>query len=134
MLAPAPALPANVRLCAECASEAVPDKLAGFAAGIIPFKVNRLTASVDPIKYYEYRSAGLPVISTRFGDMAGRGADQDVYPVGPDTDFRELLSRVRAHPASSCKALDRFRAEHAWQSRFERSRFFRAQVLGAAGN
>ena len=124
-------LPANVRLCGECASEDVPGTLRGFTAGLIPFKVNRLTAAVDPIKYYEYRAAGLPVISTRFGDMAGRGAQQDVYLVDQRTDFQNLLGAIRERLCVSCVELDRFRVKHAWRSRFERSRFFNAQVLKA---
>jgi len=33
--------------------------------GIIPFKLNKLTKSVSPIKMFEYFAAGLPVVSTR---------------------------------------------------------------------
>ena len=32
-------------------------------AGIIPFKINKLSAAVDPIKIYEYLALGLPVVS-----------------------------------------------------------------------
>ena len=124
-------LPANVRLRGECASEDVPSTLCGFTAGLIPFKVNRLTAAVDPIKYYEYRAAGLPVISTGFGDMADRGAEQDVYLVDQGTDFQSLLGAIRERLCVSCAELDRFRVKHAWRSRFERSQFFNAQVLKA---
>jgi hypothetical protein len=38
-------------------------------AGLIPFVRNALTDSVDPVKYYEYRSCGLPVLTTLFGEM-----------------------------------------------------------------
>jgi hypothetical protein len=31
--------------------------------GIIPFKINKLSAAVDPIKIYEYLALGLPVVS-----------------------------------------------------------------------
>jgi len=33
-------------------------------AAVIPFKINRLTEAVNPIKLYEYFAAGLPTIST----------------------------------------------------------------------
>lgn len=35
-----------------------------FDVGLIPFKINALTAAVNPIKLREYLAAGLPVIST----------------------------------------------------------------------
>jgi hypothetical protein len=34
---------------------------------------------VDPVKYYEYRALGLPVLSTRFGEMSHRNATDGVY-------------------------------------------------------
>ena len=55
------------------------DALATFDIGLIPFKINELTASVDPVKYYEYRAAALPILSSRFGDMALRNSDDGVY-------------------------------------------------------
>lgn len=36
---------------------------------IIPFKETNLTASVTPLKYYEYMSAGVPVVSTMLPDL-----------------------------------------------------------------
>ena len=36
----------------------------GFTAAILPFKINRLTENVNPIKLREYLAAGLPVVST----------------------------------------------------------------------
>jgi len=118
-----PVLPTNVRLLGECPEDEVPIRISRFTAGLIPFKINRLTESVDPIKYYEYRAAGLPVISTRFGDVARRGLAQNVYLTDMNTDFRALLESVVQLPLPSLEALNRFRAENSWQSRFEKSPF-----------
>jgi len=132
VLAPTPSLPANVRLCGEHPNEQLPNILRRFTAGLIPFKINRLTAAVDPIKYYEYRSAGLPVISTRFGDMAVRGTEQRVHLVDRNTDFQALLRRIKAHTGVSCQALHQFQAENSWRARFEGSRFLNREVFGAS--
>ena len=35
----------------------------GFDVGLIPFRMNRLTEAVNPIKLFEYLAAGLPVVS-----------------------------------------------------------------------
>jgi len=38
--------------------------------GIIPFKVNRLTNSIHPIKLYEYFACGLPVVSVKLDEIS----------------------------------------------------------------
>ena len=129
--APPPApLPGNVYCLGECASEEAPSRLRRFSAGIIPFKVNRLTAAVDPIKYYEYRAAGLPVISTEFGEMRQRGADPGVCLIDRSADFRAVLQRLEAHSPGSPQALERFRKANSWPARFEQSSFLRRQLAG----
>lgn len=67
-----PKLPENIKIRAAIQHSEVPRLLSSFDFGLIPFKKNELTESVDPIKYYEYIAAGLPVISTSFGEMAHR--------------------------------------------------------------
>jgi len=41
-----------------------------FDVGLIPFKVNELTKSVNPIKLREYLAAGLPVVSTPLPEVS----------------------------------------------------------------
>jgi len=72
-------LPSRVVIKPPLAQEAIWDALNRFDVALIPFKVNRLTASVDPVKFYEYRAAGLPVISSRSGEMARRDQSEGVY-------------------------------------------------------
>ena len=114
---PGMAIPDNVRLPGECASEEVPERLHGFAAGLIPFRINRLTEGIDPIKYYEYRCAGLPVISTRFGDMRGRGSDSAVHLVDHDTDFARMRDEMESPPEVSPESVERFRDQNSWRAR-----------------
>ena len=121
---PGVALPDNVRLLGECSSEEVPERLDGFAAGLIPFRINRLTDAVDPVKYYEYRCAGLPVISTRFGDMRSRGSEVGVYLVDHDSDFVGVREEMEGHRGEAWESVVCFREENSWRSRFEHSRFF----------
>jgi hypothetical protein len=44
----------------------VPRYLRHFDAGLIPFRRNELTASVNPVKLYEYCAAGVPAVATDF--------------------------------------------------------------------
>lgn len=76
---PVPTLPPNIRLLPAVDHAEVPSVLEKFDWGLIPFVNNRLTRAVDPIKYYEYRAAGLPVLSTAFGEMRERTEPDGVW-------------------------------------------------------
>lgn len=67
-----PDLPENIELRKAVEHSEVPTLLTSFNYGLIPFKINELTNSVDPVKYYEYSAADLQIISTEFGEMKAR--------------------------------------------------------------
>ncbi len=78
--APSPAgLPENVSIQPAVGREEMAALLRSFDYGLIPFKSNDLTECVDPIKYYEYRAAGLGVLTTSFGEMRLRGKTAAVW-------------------------------------------------------
>lgn len=54
----------NVKLLGRRPYAELPPHLKAFSVGTIPFVLNELTESVNPIKLREYLSAGLPVVST----------------------------------------------------------------------
>ena len=54
----------NVHLLGVRSYDTLPAFAKGFTVGIMPFKINRLTENVNPIKLREYLAAGLPVVST----------------------------------------------------------------------
>jgi hypothetical protein len=114
-------MPGNVRLLGECPQEAAVAHLQEFRCGLIPFRRTPLTAAVDPIKYYEYRAMGLPVVSTRFGQMEGRGGEPGVFL----TDGIDIAPARRAlrHVADPAEVA-RFRAGNDWTVRFDRASLF----------
>jgi glycosyltransferase involved in cell wall biosynthesis len=57
-------LPANVRLIGNVPFPRMPAVLAAMDACIVPHVVDGFTASMDPLKLYEYLAAGRPVVST----------------------------------------------------------------------
>ncbi|MGD9645391.1 MAG: methyltransferase domain-containing protein [Pirellulales bacterium] len=57
----APSLP-NVRMLGKTEHEALPSHASRWHAAMIPFRVSKLAAAVDPIKIYEYISLGLPTV------------------------------------------------------------------------
>jgi glycosyltransferase involved in cell wall biosynthesis len=57
-------LPGNVRSLGAVPHGDLPAVLAGWDAAMVPHRRDALTASMDPLKLYEYVAAGLPVVST----------------------------------------------------------------------
>jgi glycosyltransferase involved in cell wall biosynthesis len=113
-------LPPNVRLFPPCPQSEAARHIARFSAGLIPFAKNRLTEGVDPIKYYEYRAAGLPVLSTRFGEMAARGENDGVFFLEANGDPAATARRALRCEFSEREIRD-FRRENDWEDRFLRS-------------
>jgi len=54
----------NVHLLGRRDYQSLPAYAKAMDAGLIPFRLNALTAAVNPIKLREYLAAGLPVVST----------------------------------------------------------------------
>jgi teichuronic acid biosynthesis glycosyltransferase TuaH len=55
---------AGVHVAGRLAPELLPAVLGGCDVGLVPHLVSALTASMDPMKVYEYLAAGIPVVST----------------------------------------------------------------------
>ncbi len=121
-------LPPNVKLQAGCDHRSLYAHLSRFKAGLIPFRSNRLTTSVDPIKYYDYRACGLPVLSTDFGEMSYRQSEEGVYLLDGGTDLGATVRAAisRSIPSSVTEG---FRQANSWEERFASASRFRA-LLG----
>jgi glycosyltransferase involved in cell wall biosynthesis len=118
VFAPAPlALPQNIDMLPPCNHQAALVAMQNFDVGLIPFKKNDLTASVDPIKYYEYRALGLPVISTDFGEMAFRGGEEGTFLSRGVQDAKDLVQSALSYSAGS-ESARQFAARNSWEARF----------------
>ncbi|MFQ2012679.1 glycosyl transferase [Aeromonas sp. 603607] len=62
-------LPKNVILKGAIPHSQVMSEISKFDVAIIPFVINEITRFVDPVKYYEYALAEIPILSTNFGEM-----------------------------------------------------------------
>ena len=120
---PAATLPGNIDILPACSHNQAMLHMKEFDVGLIPFKKNDLTASVDPIKYYEYRSLGIPVLSTDFGEMSLRDKSPGVFLVGEKSNASELVNRALAFK-DDLASIRTFQKENSWSERFEKSRIF----------
>jgi glycosyltransferase involved in cell wall biosynthesis len=73
--------------------------MAYFTVGIIPFKLNLLNESTNPIKLYEYLGAGLPVVSTGMQEVVVYEADGVVYIADDPESFGDRIIEAIATSA-----------------------------------
>lgn len=118
-------LPENIELCPPMEHRSAMRAAGLFSVGLIPFLSTRLTASVDPIKYYEYRALGVPILSTTFGEMAWRRGEPGVFLVEsgmpPDRVHSALEGALRWR--GSAENIQAFRRANTWDARFDAAGF-----------
>lgn len=120
---PVSKLPSNVELLPARDHAAALKAMLEFNVGLIPFKKNVLTASVDPIKYYEYRALALPVISTDFGEMRCRSDIPGVFISHSASDAASLVESALQfeHDPEAARV---FASQNAWGARFDAAKLF----------
>jgi len=110
---------ANIHLIGKVPYEQLPRYAACFDVGIIPFQVNELTRSVNPLKLLEYLSLGIPVVSTYMPDVA---KFSDVVTIAHSTqDFLTALDGALEDDTQELrqKRIEKARS-NSWQSVAER--------------
>jgi glycosyltransferase involved in cell wall biosynthesis len=107
----------NVHLLGHRDHERLPEVLRGAAVGLIPYRSSRLTASIFPMKVYEYLAAGLPVVATGLPALAG--VEQVNLVAGADA----VIAAIERALAGASEAERRARSEaasgHSWEARLQ---------------
>ena len=110
---PLRALP-NVHLLGKVSYAELPAYAQGFDVGLIPFVINELTASVNPLKLLEYFACGLPVVSSDMPEVHRFGS-----AVGIAHGTGGFVAAIDASLAADSPALRRERLDIARQSSWE---------------
>ena len=108
---------ANVEFTGEVPYADLPQWLYGFDVCLLPFRVTPLTQATNPVKVYEYLSAGKPVVSVDLPEL--RQFDGQVGVAGTPAEFIAAVSAFLNHPgdAGAIEARQRFAAEQTWDHR-----------------
>jgi len=121
--APPSKTPQNLERRPACTHEEAIKMMADFSLGLIPFKNNQITAGVDPIKYYEYRSLGLPVLSTTFGEMPLHQNDPGLFLIDRQKSLAEAVACGLLYNESP-EQTSVFCGVNSWEARFDSARLF----------
>jgi hypothetical protein len=104
----------NVHLLGEKPYPRLPEYLRHFDSAIIPFKVNDLIRSTNPIKVYEYLAGGKSVVATAIPEVEGMPF---VYASKNPEEFVQNLDQAIQTPVDLAK-IDSFLANQTWADRF----------------
>jgi cyclopropane fatty-acyl-phospholipid synthase-like methyltransferase/glycosyltransferase involved in cell wall biosynthesis len=110
---------ANVHFLGEKKYAELPGYLAYFDVCTIPFKVIPLTLATNPVKFYEYMSAGKPVVSVALPELLPYR--DDCYLADDAYQFDLLLQQALAEKDNPHKIERRqqLARENSWDSRAE---------------
>jgi len=117
-LTPLEGLP-NVQLCGEKRYAELPGYLAYFDVCIIPFKLVPLTLATNPVKFYEYMSAGKPVVSIDLPELAAYA--DDCYLAHNAREFVEQLEKAmeQRHDEDKIRRRIELAKENSWDARIK---------------
>jgi glycosyltransferase involved in cell wall biosynthesis len=93
----------------------LPAVLRGADVGLIPYALNDLTASVFPMKVYEYLAAGLPIVATRLPSLEGQPGV--AFGDGPDAMVEEIDRALRGRGGRAREERARLAVGHSWDAR-----------------
>ncbi|RMF78585.1 MAG: glycosyltransferase family 1 protein [Planctomycetota bacterium] len=108
----------NVHLLGGKPYQDLPAYCRRFDVGLIPFRVNRLTRAVNPIKLREYLAAGLPVVSTPLPAVRAYAPAVRIADTPKDFAAACAAALVDRREGSARERQELVRAE-SWQSRVE---------------
>ena len=113
----------NIIFLGEIKHKQVPTYLKKFHIGILPYKVNLFTKSINPLKIYEYVASGLPVISTNLPNVSKLIKDYpkiEILKAENDDNFIKQISYIKKNYKQNSKQdLSIFLKENAWKKRFQ---------------
>jgi glycosyltransferase involved in cell wall biosynthesis len=108
----------NVHLVGRIAVERVPAFMAACDVGLLPYRQNRWTEHIHPLKLYEYLACGLPVIAT---DIPSLREEADVVAIADPAAFVDAIRTALAQDDDVKRAQRRQRAAaNTWDHRVER--------------
>jgi glycosyltransferase involved in cell wall biosynthesis len=109
----------NVHYTGRLPYASLPSLLAGVDVALMPFAINRATASISPTKTLEYFAAGVPVVSTPVTDVVRAYGEIARIAEGPEAFVAAVRAALSADPDRVARGRDAAQAQ-AWDAIFAR--------------
>ena len=109
----------TVRGIGEVSYDELPRYFHAMDVCTIPFELNELTLATNPVKIYEYLSAGKPVVTTDLPELREPTLDQLIYRTTSQEDFCEAIGRALAESVDDDIRQERrdYAAGQTWSAR-----------------
>jgi glycosyltransferase involved in cell wall biosynthesis len=107
----------NIEFVGEVDYASVPDHLASFDVCMIPFRLTELTKATNPLKVYEYLSAGKPVVSTPLPEVEMLGERVLIGATAAAFAARLEQSLIRAGEPDFADSAKTWAQAHDWRLR-----------------
>lgn len=94
----------------------LPYYLSQFDLALIPFRLTELVKACDPVKYYEYLSAGKPILATDIYEIKRRYSDL-TYFINKENCFRTIEKAIKEDSMVIKKRRMETAQLNSWQER-----------------
>ena len=111
----------NIHYLGSIPYEELPRHAKYFDVGIIPFKVNTLTLSVNPLKLMEYLSIGMPVVSTSLPEIM-RYREIVAITSGPEDFIKAIQTSLDEDNLELREKRQLIAETHSWEQKSKQFR------------
>jgi GT2 family glycosyltransferase/glycosyltransferase involved in cell wall biosynthesis len=108
----------NIRVLGEIPYSELPEHLHHFDVCIIPFKKIPLTDATNPVKLFEYLSAGKPVVATELNELSYY-AEQVQLASSLDSWLKSIQRCLDENSPEKVDDRIQFARQHTWKKRFD---------------
>jgi len=108
----------NVYLLGQKPYQDLPRYLDAFAVCLIPFQVNELTRTVNPVKLYEYLATGKPVVAAELDEVTRYRDIVSLYATKEEL-VKQVERALREQDPEAARLRVRVAGENTWRRRVE---------------
>lgn len=108
--------PKNVYFLGRRNYQKLPNYIKGFDVLILPFKVNKFTDTVNPVKFYEYLATGKPIVATPIKEVLPY---KDIVRIAktPEEFAKEIQNCIKQDEKHMREIRIKESQKHTWDSR-----------------
>lgn len=107
----------NVKYFGYVPYKLLPNILAKCSVGLLPLKINKYTKNMSPMKYYEYISSGLCVVSTKIDFFKNIKKNSLTYLNNNYLDFANLINKVIDRRPADIEYIRTVVGDNTWEKR-----------------